>query len=170
MKLEYEVSIEPENKKAIWLQKNNIKKKKSKKDVFLFTCMLLAYLIIMLLALREPELVEENKELTLITFYFGLLMALFSFWIALCYSNIVSHKLISMMSKILNKVNIKIRKVDEKYYLFLYVIIFMVASFFVLISIEYHKDIRYISKGNIQNIITWISLLIFTIDKAISED
>lgn len=75
-----------------------------------------------------------------------------------------------MMSKILNKVNVKIRKVDEKYYLFLYVIIFMVASFFVLISIEYYKDIRYISRGNIQNIITWLSLLIFTIDKAISDD
>lgn len=77
MKLEYEVLIEPENKKAIWLQKNNIKKEKSKKDVFLFALMLIAYLIMMLLALREPESLE--KESTLITFYFGLLMACFRF-------------------------------------------------------------------------------------------
>lgn len=167
MKLEYEVSIEPENKRVIWLQKI---KKKSKKDVCLFIFMLTAYLIMMLLALREPESLVENRELALITFYFGLLMALFSFWIAFCYSNIVSHKLISIMSRTLNKINIKIRKADEKYYLFLYVIIFMLASFFILISIEYYEDIRYISKGNIQNIITWISLLIFTIDKAVSED
>jgi len=132
--------------------------------------MLVAYLIMMLFALREPEPLETDKESALITFYFGLLMALFSFWIAFCYSNLVSHKLLSIISTRLNKIDIKIRKADEKYYLFLYVIIFMMTSFFILIYIEYYKDIRYISKGNIQNIITWISLLIFTVDKALSEN
>lgn len=167
--MESEVSIAPENKKAIWLQKLNIVKKKSTKDKFLFVFMLSTYLIMMLFALREPELLETDKESAIITFYFGLLMALFSFWIAFCYSDIVSHKLLSIISTILDKIGIKIRKVDEKYYLFLFVIIFMIASFFLLIYIEHCEDIRYISKGNIQNIITWFSLLIFAIDKALSE-
>lgn len=168
MKLEYEVSIEPEKKKAIWIPKINIKKKRAKKDVLLFTFMLAAYLIMMLLALIEPESLKENKELTLITFYFGLLMALFSFWIAFCYS-VIGSILLYPVKIVLNHFTIKVRKLDEKYYLFLYVIIFMTTSFLFLVYEERNIDIKYISKGYIQNIITWLSLLIFTIDKAISE-
>lgn len=168
MKLEYEVSIEPEKNRAIWLQKNGTVKRKSKKDMFLFTFMLVAYLIMMLLALREPESLEENRELTQITFYFGLLMALFSFWIAFCYS-VIASILLHPIKIVLNHFTIKVRKMDEKYYLFFYVILFMTISFLFLVYEERNTDIKYISKGNIQNIITWLSLLIFTIDKAISE-
>lgn len=168
MKLEYEVSIDPEKNRAIWLQKNGTVKRKSKKDMFLFIFMLVAYLIMMLLALREPESLEENRELTQITFYFGLLMALFSFWIAFCYS-VIASILLHPIKIVLNHFTIKVRKMDEKYYLFFYVILFMTISFLFLVYEERNTDIKYISKGNIQNIITWLSLLIFTIDKAISE-
>jgi hypothetical protein len=133
----------------------NVKEKTFNRILFLI--MTVPYLILLLFALIEPESLEANSELLGITIYSGLCMALYSFWIAFCYSNYFAPKLLKIFKKV--------KKHNEKFYLFLCIVILLLFSFFIMVYIEYKYDIPYISKGNIQNILTWLSVLIFTIDK-----
>lgn len=87
----------------------------------LFGIVLLAYLIVMLMALWEPkptnlDLKDPNISLP---FYFGLLMALFSFWISVCYSKWIMTKLLCLLS-VIKKIHIRIKKDDENILIFIY--------------------------------------------------
>lgn len=119
------------------------------KIIFPLTC--LSYIILMLVGVVNP-----NHPLSLF-------MALFSLFLAMCYSDFVSKKLIKLL-------HLKIKKSDYKIWLLLYTVLFTLITFVICLYIRNKYNIPFINDGNVGNLLTWFSIIIFACDKTYQSD
>jgi len=86
-------------------------------------------------------------------------MGLFSLFLAICYSEYCSKKLIESLK-------LKIKRSDYKTWLWAYTVIFTLISFVISLFVRYKWDILFISDENVSNLLTWFSIIIFVYDKS----
>jgi hypothetical protein len=116
-------------------------------EKIIFPLMCFAYIVLMFVGVINPS------------HPLALFMGLFSFFLAICYSDYCSKKLIEALK-------LKIKKSDYKTWLWAYTVIFTLISFVISLLVRYKCDIPFISDENVSNLLTWFSIIVFAYDKS----
>lgn len=108
--------------------------KKSKISEFIeriiFPLMCFAYIVLMFVGVINPS------------HPLALFMGMFSLFLAICYSNCCSEKLINLLK-------LKIKKTDYKTWLWAYTVIFTLISFVLSLIVRYMYNIPFVSDENV---------------------
>lgn len=116
-------------------------------DNLLYLLMCLAYLILLSTGIINP------------THPISIFMAFFSLNISICYTD-------SAAKRLLKIIPLKIDFSSQRIWLWLYVVILAIILTAICLFIQERPcDIPYVTKENIGNIITWVSIVFFVYDK-----